>query len=178
MLGKLKAHWLKIILITFGVLILLAAFVIIRPDTYLPHKRIVLALPFDSRYDAKTGLIPMGETKFHPKPQVPNGHPGIDFQWDEAVPIIASVAGRVTKINHGSSSGIDVTVSTGVYEVRFKELDQSSLAVKASSKVGVGDRIGLPGGSTGGDGHTHYQLHWEAGVGLLVARPVLPGYLL
>jgi murein DD-endopeptidase MepM/ murein hydrolase activator NlpD len=152
--------WVGIILV--GIVILLVTFVT-QPWVFLPHDRIEISLPFAPENDAKTGIIPMGETIFHPKPQVPNGHPGIDFQWNYLVPIISSSDGKVVKINHGSTSGIDVTVQSGYYELRYKELDEDSLPanIKAFGDVKKGDLIGYPGGSTGGDGNTHYQVHWE-----------------
>ena len=105
----------------------------------------------------------MGETIFHPKPPTPSGHPGIDFQWNERTPIIASSDGIIININHGSSHGIDVIIRESVYELRYKELDESSLGenIKINHNVKRGDFIGFPGGIPGGDGKLHYQLHWE-----------------
>ena len=132
-------------------------------EAYLPHERLIISLPFAAQHDNSTAMIPMGETLFHPKPQVPNGHPGIDFGWGHSVPVIASAGGTVTKINHGSSNGIDVTVRSGVYELRYKELATNSLGVniKIGSVIKKGDFIGNPDNNTQPASPDRYQLHWE-----------------
>lgn len=128
-----------------------------RPDTYLPHKRIVIAVPFTAD-NAPSTLIPMGETIEHPKPQTPKGHPGIDFAWEPGV------AGRVTSSSDGTVSGIklggshaelwDVEVSSGPYLLRYKELKVYNQELKRGTKVKIGDYIGTPGTLAGG-------FHWE-----------------
>jgi murein DD-endopeptidase MepM/ murein hydrolase activator NlpD len=163
----------KIGLIILGALVFLFAFMLFQPMAFLPHQKIVISLPFSQQYDSSTGMIPMGETMFHPKPQVPHGHPGIDFQWSHQVPIIASSDGIITNINHGSSNGIDVTIRNGVYELRYKELDENSLGsnIKLLHIVNKGDFIGYPGASIVGGNVAHYQLHWEfASISVLLDR--------
>ena len=56
--------------------------------TLIPHKRISIILPFAPDVDRITGLIPMGETIFHPN--APGGHPGIDFGGQESFSLIPS----------------------------------------------------------------------------------------
>ena len=63
----------------------------------MPHERVTISLPFSKENEAQW-LIPMGETIAHPKPQVPHGHPGIDFIWDHSTPIIAVASGTVANI--------------------------------------------------------------------------------
>ncbi len=70
---------IKIIVGIAAVLILGSAFVVMRPDSYLPHQKITIRVPYEFS-GVPDSMIPMGETINHPKPQVPNGHPGIDFQ--------------------------------------------------------------------------------------------------
>src|SRR5438477_8195815 len=95
----------------------------IQPLAYLPHQKVVISVPFDKN-DPPTGMIPMGETINHPKPQVPNGHPGIDFSWDHPARILSSSDGSVTYIKLGASEPNfwDVEVRSGVYLLRYKEL--------------------------------------------------------
>lgn len=136
-------------------------------QAFLPHKKITIILPFDSRYDSETQLIPMGETIYHPKPQVPKGHPGIDFVSNTPYPFLASADGTITKMGHGSSDGIDIYLSSGVYNIVYKEMDESKMFVKVGQKVKVGDKIAMPnpkyGSGKPGDPTTsvHYSVHWE-----------------
>ena len=154
---------IKITLMIFIILLIILSWFLFDPLAFLPHSRLQIVLPFDSQYDSSTGMIPMGETIFHPKPQVPHGHPGIDFQWNTSVPIIASADGIITSIQHGSSNGIDVEIRNGVYALRYKEMDEKTLSsnIKILHFVKKGEFIGNPDATIGGDGKKHYQLHWE-----------------
>ena len=156
---KHKERWL--VLGSIFALILVAAGYFFQVQAFLPHQRIQIILPFDSKHDAGMTLIPMGETIFHPKPQVPKGHPGIDFGSRVDYQVISSSDGTVTRLTHGSSDGIDVYVSSGVYNLVYKEMDESKLAVKKGQKVKKGEAIGYPNPKMGGDGSYHYQVHWE-----------------
>jgi len=153
----------KILLGLFAAAALFLGWVLFEPPAFFPHELIVISLPFAPEYDASTGMIPMGETIYHPKPQVPNGHPGIDFGWDNLkVPVIASADGTLTRINPGSSSGTDVTVQNGVYELRYTELQTVAPGLNVGQKIKKGDFIGYPGEfNDGTNGFTHYNLHWE-----------------
>ena len=96
--------------------LLVAAELFLRFDAYFPHQKIQIILPFAAQYDSVTSLIPMGETIYHPKPQVPNGHPSIDFVSQQSYPFIAAADGKVNKIiMGGSSDGADVVVGSGDY---------------------------------------------------------------
>jgi murein DD-endopeptidase MepM/ murein hydrolase activator NlpD len=153
----------KIILLGIGSLFLIIAIVMgyfLQVQAFLPHEKIKIILPFAPKYDDQTKMIPMGETIFHPKTESPNGHPGIDFQWDEEVPLISASDGIVTGFDHGSSNGIDIYVQTGFYNVIYKEMNESNVAVKVGQKVSKNDLIGYPDGITI-EGRTHYQVHWE-----------------
>ncbi len=149
--------WLKITLTLVGVAILALAFAMFRPDTYLPHKRIVIAVPFLAENPPMT-LIPMGETIEHPKPQTPKGHPGIDFGWPPGVAgkVTSSSDGTVTSIKLGTSHTdlYDVEVGSGPYLLRYKELKDYNRVLKPGTKVKTGDYIGTPGTLAGG-------FHWE-----------------
>ncbi len=166
----------KIIISVVLLVVLFFAWIIIQPTAFLPHQKIQISLPFSAKEDSTTGMIPMGETKFHPKPQVPNGHPGIDFQWEHQVSIIASADGIITKIDHGSTEGIDVIVTNGVYELRYKELNETSLGnnIKEGNSIKKGDFIAYPYGTIFNDsknGKPYYQIHWEfASISLIKDR--------
>lgn len=149
--------WLKITLITLGAGVVGLVLVMFRPDTYLPHKRIVIAVPFSAE-NPPMSLIPMGETIEHPKPQTPKGHPGIDFAWAPGVAgkVTSSSDGKVSSIELGTSHKdlYDVTVSSGPYLLRYKELKDYNRELKKGTKVKTGDYIGIPGTLAGG-------FHWE-----------------
>jgi murein DD-endopeptidase MepM/ murein hydrolase activator NlpD len=125
------------------------------------HERITISLPFAAEDDARE-LIPMGETINHP--DSPHGHPGIDFSWDHDVPIIASAAGIVTKIQrHEDGRTWDVEVVTGDYAVRYTELESYNPELKKGQRIAQGSWIGQPGHPLDlPDGNRrHYSIHWE-----------------
>ena len=152
-----------IILIIIG----FVAFTVIQPMAFLPHEKIVISAPFDKN-DPPDGLIPMGETLFHPKPQVPNGHPGIDFGWQHNANILSSSDGVISYIKQTPEhyNNWDIGVKNGPYELRYKELQDYNQSLKVGVKVKKDDFIGHPGHFA-----DHYQLHWElASVSLFLDR--------
>ncbi len=173
-----KRNWWKISIGFVGIVILFLLFVFIRPETYLPHKHIVIGLPFAPEYDARALLTPMGETIYHPKPQVPAGHPGIDFAWPSPVPIISSSDGKVIQVVHENSGLASVTVKSSVYELRYKELAGDTLGnnIKNGAKIKTGDFIGNagPGWSMGTNGEDIYGIHWEFGSPSLIRDRFCP----
>jgi len=164
---------LKIILIIAVILLGTFVFLIFRPDAYLPHQKIIISVPFE-KTDLPINLIPMGETINHPKPQVPNGHPGIDFQWHHNSNILSSSDGQVSSIKLGSSNPgkWDVEVRSGLYLLRYKELEDYNSDLKIGSKVKKDDLIGHPGAYNFPDHPgTEYQIHWElASISLVLDR--------
>jgi len=157
----------KLIFIPLGVLLLaglVAAQTLLHLDAFLPHKKIQIIMPFDAQYDNATSMIPMGETIFHPKPQVPNGHPGIDFVSQQSFPFIASADGKITKmILGGSSDGIDITLTSGAYNIVYKEMDPDNVFVKMGQQVKQGGRIAMPNPKRDPEHaeNVHYSTHWE-----------------
>lgn len=81
--------------------------------------------------DVPDGMIPMGETINHPKPQVPNGHPGINFQYNgsKSHNVVASANGTTTSITKGASNTgkWDVEVKSGFYLLRYKEMEDYTI---------------------------------------------------
>ncbi len=134
----------------------------------LPHPRIVLALPYHLS-DTPSGMIPMGETIFHPKPRVPHGHPGIDFNWDNGShhEIIAAAAGTISKIQtvtKTTPTTYDIEVVSGAYAVRYKELSQAAPGLHAGQKLNIGDLIGYAGHNCDPqpeNPHCWENIHWE-----------------
>lgn len=152
---RFKKRWL---LLVPPAGVLAVAFVLFWPVAWLPHRHIEIALPFSAENEA-TSLIPMGETIEHPKPATPKGHPGIDFHWNAAVPLIASADGVVIDVK-ATDQGGDVTVRHNLfYETRYKEMD--NIQVKRWQKVKRGQTLGVPHCTVFEQGNTHCQLHWE-----------------
>lgn len=93
--------------------------VLVWPPAYLPHEKIVISVPYRLS-DIPDGMIPMGETLYHPN--APNGHPGIDFGWDngESHDVISSSDGKVVRIDQNSSNlgKWDVEVESGSYIIK------------------------------------------------------------
>jgi ribosomal protein S27E len=159
---KMRTSWWRRLVLT-GLVVSggLGIYSLMPLQAWLPHERIVLALPFAPEDDAQN-LIPMGETIEHP--HSPRGHPGIDFQWDHSVPILASAAGKVSTIVYvREHKSWDIFVRTGVYEVRYKELEQCNPQLHEGDFVETGTLLGYPCHPTDlPDGNLkHYQIHWE-----------------
>lgn len=133
------------------------------PKPIIAHKRITITLPFTIQNEA-THLIPMGETIEHP---FPGGHPGIDFQWDHAVPLIAVADGKISKINRAEDLGEpvwDVTLKSGEYIATYKELETYAPSLKEGAKIKQGDLIGYPH-CIKHEHETGCQVHWEFAYG-------------
>ena len=155
----------KILLfVLFGLLSLAGVlFAMTRP--IFPRAGIEIAVPF-SLDDPPRDLIPMGETIEHPKPKSPEGHPGIDFQWDHPAEILASHDGTITQIKKVEEDKVfwEITLTNGFYSTVYKELGDFPSDIKLSAKVKKGDLIGHPYQPILPDGSSnHYQLHWEFG---------------
>lgn len=161
-----------IILLLISVFLLL--FVVIGVQAYLPHKRITVRVPYEFS-DVPDSMIPMGETINHPKPRVPHGHPGIDFQYngDKLHKVIASADGTVNSIKQGASNPgkWDIEIKNGFYLLRYKEMEDYNPAFHPGYEVKEGDFVGYYGISKEKDGNTHEQIHWElASIGILRDR--------
>ena len=123
-----------------------------------PHKRISITLPYGPENEVKN-LIPMGETIEH---NFKGGHPGIDFQWDRSVPLIAVADGKITSIYNDKDMNETVTnlvLASGEYEARYKELDKLAPGIVKGSMVKQGDVLAYPHCSK--QFSQHCQLHWE-----------------
>lgn len=152
-------RWIKTGLSVFGLAALVIGMALFRPDTFLPHPRIVLHVPYDLN-DPPTSIAPMGETIAHPKSNSPKGHPGIDFQWDHVANILSSSDGTVTeiKLTPEHFNNWDVVVTSWPYELRYKELEDYDSKIKVGAKVKAGQLIGHP---EHGHANAAIQIHWE-----------------
>jgi murein DD-endopeptidase MepM/ murein hydrolase activator NlpD len=147
---------------------------------YLPHKKPVLILPFDPRYDPAGALMPMGEKINHP--DAPDGHPGIDFGFDglaDKVPYIAAMDGTVRSVriyaNNEKSSPdktpiskkkADVIIVNGPYQTVYAEMDGDSLpaGIRVGARIRQGDLVGYGNLMTGREPGTFREMiHWEFG---------------
>jgi hypothetical protein len=163
MLNKLKKHWWQILLGLVGLLVLGAAFMLVRPDTYLPHKRIVLHVPYDLN-DPPINLIPMGEKIYHAN--APKGHPGIDFQWNGPdAKILSSSSGKISSIKlvMDKWNKWEIDVTSGPYVVRYKEMETYNQSLKSGQHVNIGDFLGHPANPKIHNEVGAYQIHWEFG---------------
>ncbi len=124
---------------------------------------ITIAVPFDNA-NAPYGLIPMGETAYHPKPANPRGHPGIDFQWNYKARIIASVDGVIANIREGYWPNTwDVSVlSKNCYKIGYTELESYNSALAVGQTIAAGSFIGYPQHPSG-TGDSYRMIHWEFG---------------
>lgn len=132
-----------------------------KPNSPLPHHRITITLPY-SPNDEPTGIQPLGEKEdVHP-----DGHGGIDFQWDYSPPLIATMDGKITSVAKAkdmSEPVLYVTLRQGDYTSIYKELGMDKTIIKRGAQVKQGDFIGYPHCVRHKDGHTGCQVHWEFG---------------
>lgn len=130
----------------------------------IPHNKIIIGLPF-SHENLPYDILPMGETLNHPKPQNPQGHPGIDFIWNKKVPIISSSDGVITKIQkHFDGRTWDVEIKSGSYALRYTELGGYNNKLTTGKTISKGDFIGYPQQpfENSKDRNTNFfMIHWE-----------------
>lgn len=161
MLSKLKKYWWKVLLGLFGLVVLALVFIFLRPDTYLPHKRIVIHAPYDLNNPPAT-LLPMGEKIYHEN--TPLGHPGIDFQWsDPNARVLSSSDGTISSIKlvHEKWGTWQVDVTSWPYVIRYKEMETYNQDLKVGQKVKIGDFLGHPANPAKHNEVGAYQIHWE-----------------
>lgn len=133
------------------------------PVALFGHKGISITLPY-SVENEPAGMMPLGEKEdVHP-----DGHPGIDFQWNYAAPLIATFDGTITNIaiaKDGNEPVIYVTLKNGEYTSTYKELDSVESGITKGAQIKRGEIVGYPHGHyfTDSGGHTNYQVHWELG---------------
>ena len=128
-----------------------------------------LYLPF-SASTLPDSMTPMGETIYHPKPQNPQGHPGIDYQWSnpsQTISILASMDGEVTAIEENTYhiETYDLSTRNGRYRTTYTEMEAVNPSLKVGDQVKVGDLIGNPQHpSTITDQPNFRMIHWEFGL--------------
>lgn len=174
MLKWVKVHWVKTILIIIGVLLLGAASYIARPDTYLPHKRIVIRAPYDLNSPPQR-LLPMGEKVYHPN--APGGHPGIDFQWGSPdAKVLSSSDGVIGSIRliDDKWKKWEIDVNSWPYVIRYKEMETYNTSLKKGQHIKVGDLLGHPANPKLHNIEGAYQIHWEFGSPSLIRDRFCP----
>lgn len=164
-------RWAKRFLITIGAILTILVLLVTQPWVYLPHKKVEISLPFAPEYDTKTNLIPMGEIEqwHNASTGLPDGHPGIDFQWQERTPILAVGDGYIIRASH-SSSGYYVEQNLGLYyRAAYQEVHELDPEIKLFSRVRKGQTIGYT--------KEYFQIHWDfASLSPLVNRLCPLGY--
>jgi len=128
-----------------------------------------LYLPYSTSSILPSAMTPMGETIYHPKPQNPQGHPGVDFQWEnpsEIPTIIASMDATVTAITDNSSHAgtYDIETASGKWGVDYCELGSVREGLKVGDIVKVGDLIGTPQHPVAITDLPNFRMiHWQFG---------------
>lgn len=175
-------RWIRWILIPIGVFILIGLYFAFPPSFYLPHKKPVLILPIEPKYDSIANIMPMGEKIEHPDG---SGHPGIDFGFgpireNENIPYIAAMGGTVSKVEIFpnkekselklkplSRNMANVVIRNGPYQVVYSEMDGDSLpeTIKKGANIKQGDIVGFGNFMYKGteEGTKSEMIHWEFG---------------
>jgi hypothetical protein len=136
--------------------------------SYLDHEnRINISLPY-SENDEPIGMIPMGETVFHPV----IGHPGIDFGWDHKPDILASADGIIYDLPpSGKANGeIGLLLQSGNYIFEYGSLAEYAPNIKIGASVKKGDVLGWPVPKDG----NNYAIHWDISVGFKYGERLCP----
>jgi len=161
---------LKWIGLVLGSLILIAVLYAFQPWVFLPHQKIQISLPFALEDDINTSLIPMGETIEHNASNgTPDGHPGIDFGWDQETNVIAVADGRIMRVYKNQDNQFAVEERLGLfYKTIYQELNKLDPAIKPFAKVKKGQVIGqtgfnrsVYGSERPPKGGPSAQLHWD-----------------
>jgi|GEM_PF-2036964 len=125
-----------------------------------------MSLPFKTGQEP-LGMMPMGETILHPAtPDIPNGHPGIDFQWLSRTELIAAANGEVAEIRisypHGSLL-YSVLVISGDFVVAYDVVDIYSVNpdLSVGNKVVSGQVMGYAPYVDSNEGRV--STHWAFG---------------
>ena len=179
--------WAKRFLIVLGILFAIFISTIIQPAVFLPHDKIEISLPFAPEYDADVHLIPMGEIEewHNASTGSPDGHPGIDFQWNREVEIRSVGDGGITRVYLNHEGEYIVEQSLGLYyRTMYQELNRLAPGIDTSSEVKKGELIGYTSyhRTEFGDGppdpsDPSMQLHWDfASSSMLVGRLCPLGY--
>ncbi len=156
-----KKIWLGLAALA-TVAVLYGVWKIVYPPAFLPHSTISIGLPFMTA-DMPSSMIPMGETIYHPKPQVPHGHPGIDFLWTsgDSHAVVAAAAGTFASKKMGASEPgkWDIEIRSGQYLLRYKELDDYA-DLKLGAHIDKGQVVGHAGHYCDNQ-HCWFNVHWE-----------------
>ncbi|KKQ93519.1 MAG: hypothetical protein UT18_C0019G0021 [candidate division CPR2 bacterium GW2011_GWC2_39_10] len=163
--------WVKRTLITVGVVFAVLGLLIYQPWVFLPHKKVEISLPFAPEFDSAANLIPMGEIEqwHNASTGLPDGHPGIDFQWQEPTPVIAVGDGYIFRISKSSGEYSVEQSLSAYYRTAYQELDKIDSNIRLFSKVKKGQIIGYT--------RNNFQTHWDfASSSFLVNRLCPMGY--
>ncbi|MFO0704644.1 MAG: M23 family metallopeptidase [Candidatus Andersenbacteria bacterium] len=165
-----RHKWLKRFLLGLGSLVVLFGLFVgglflwyqvrYSATPWFTHNRITISLPFAPE-DEATSIRALGEVE-----QVhPDGHGGMDFQWDQSVPIRSIADGRVSSIKRAEDMGDPVwyiSIDSREYRSTYKEMENYVDGLATGSLVKQGQEIGRPHCTNKPDGvHTHCQIHWE-----------------
>ena len=144
-----------VIAILSGITLIFVGLVLAKNITQKPE-RITISLPYRPENPVKS-ILPMGETIEHDART--GGHPGIDFQWSNSVPLIAVADGEITYAGNPKHKENEYAVNlrVGQYDVYYTELAKIEQGIEKGVKVKKGDVIAYPGHFF----EEHFQTHWE-----------------
>lgn len=148
---------------------MLVFLVALQPWVFLPHQHIEISLPFEPQDDSLTNIIPMGEKIEHNESNGnPNGHPGIDFQWNKPTKIITVADGRVINIRKNQDNQFILEQQLNMfYRTVYQELNELDPSIRLFAKVKKGQLLGYTGveppkdGGRPKKGDPSRQLHWD-----------------
>jgi len=167
---KRRIKWWGWMFISTGILVLLAFLALMQPWTFLPHGSAQISLPFRPEDDKYTNMIPMGEIEqwHNASTGLPDGHPGIDFQWNKETKILAVADGRITKISKNEYGIYIVEQQIGLfYRTVYQELNKIEPNIRFFSKVKKGQLLGYSGNyraEVSGppkESDPSRQIHWD-----------------
>ena len=176
-------RYFKLALLTIGVIILQGILLITQPWIFLPHQHIKISLPFAPEDDVYTHLIPMGEIEewHNASTGLPNGHPGIDMQWNKETKILAVADGWIINVRKDDQGKFIIEQNLGLfYRTAYQELNYIEPDLKFGTKLKKGQLLGHSGfKQTNFDGppkpsDPSMQIHWDFASNSIMVDRICP----
>lgn len=140
--------WFRWLLLTIVIIVGLIGIFLYHPWVLLPHGYAQMTLPFGPEDDQFTDMIPMGEIEqwHNASTGLPDGHPGIDFQWNKVTNVLAVGDGLIIRVykNHDGKYNVEQFFN-GYYRTVYQELNTIEPTIKFFTKVKKGEKIGTSG---------------------------------
>lgn len=162
--------WLRWVLLAIGIIVVAFVILLIQPWVLFPHGNAEISLPFAPEDDQYTDMIPMGEIEEHHNATtgLPEGHPGIDFQWNKGTEILAVGDGLILNVSKDSEGKYTIQQYLGAYyKTVYQELNSIEPNIRRLTRVKKGQKLGVGGyyrenfNGAPKSSDPSIQMHWD-----------------